>query len=423
MKIKFSNAKILTMNPDSKEIIEGELWVNDSIIEYVGKSKIAGDSFDQEIDVEGNLLMPGFKNAHSHCPMTFARSLADDMSLSEWLNTKIFPLEAKLTPENVCVYTKLAYMEYLTSGITAAFDMYYEPDAIIKASLETGFRTVLCGAINNFKESPEILEEYYQKYNKCSDMISYKLGFHAEYTTDIGIMEKVAQLAEKYQAPVYVHNSETQEEVSTCIQKYGKTPTELFTDLGLYQYGGGAFHGTYLSEQDMELIKDHKVHVVINSASNTKLASGIAPVTKMIEHDLMLGIGTDGASSNNALDMFREMYLTAVLQKAVQKDPAACSADKMLYMATVGSAKAMGLYDCDCIAAGKKADIIMIDLRQPNMQPINNIVNNLVYSGSKQNVKMTMINGKIVYEDGKFYTIDKDKVYEQANKMLRTLLG
>lgn len=423
MRIRFSNAKILTMNSDNKEIIEGELWVNDSIIEYVGESKTVADPFDQEIDVGGNLLMPGFKNAHSHCPMTFARSLADDMVLSEWLNTKIFPLEAKLKPENVYVFSKLAYMEYLTSGITAAFDMYYEPDAIIQASIESGFRTVLSGAINNFKESPELLEEYYQKYNQINDIISYQLGFHAEYTTSLEIMEKVAKLAEKYQAPVYVHNSETEDEVGACIQRYGKTPTKLFVDLGLYRYGGGAFHGTYLNEEDMDLLKENKVHVVINSASNMKLASGIAPVAKMIDRGLKLALGTDGASSNNALDMFREMYLTTVLQKGMQKDPTACPAGKMLHMATVGAAKAMGLDDCDCLEAGKKADIIMIDLKQPNMQPINNIVNNLVYSGSKQNVKMTMIDGKILYEDGKFYTINKDEIYEQANKMLCTLIG
>lgn len=422
MRIRFFHAQILTMERPFR-IFQGELWVKDSVIEYIGEEKSGTEVFDKEIDTENNLLMPGFKNAHAHCPMTFARSYADDLSLNEWLSQKIFPLEGKLTAENVYQFSKLAYMEYLTGGITAAFDMYYEPEAIVRASVDSGFRTVLCGAINNFRESPEILNEYYNKYNNYHNLISYQLGFHAEYTTDIKIMEQIAKIADKYKAPVYVHNSETKYEVEQCQNKYGKTPTKLFIDLGIYEYGGGGFHCTHLTNEDINLFKEKGIYAVLNPASNLKIASGIPPVYELFEKKLNLALGTDGPASNNALDMFREMYLTAVLPKAMKGDASVMPASEVLYMATVGGAKAMGLKECDVLAPGKCADIIMIDLRHPNMQPVNNLINNLVYSGGKQNVKMTMIGGKILYENGQFTGIDKEEVYYITNQMMGKLIG
>lgn len=420
MRSRIYNARIITMELPM-EVKSGEVWIKDDVIEYVGCKKETKEKFDKEIDAKGNLVMPGFKNAHAHCPMTFARSYADDLPLKQWLETKIFPIEAKLTDENIYVFSKLAYMEYLTSGITSAFNMYSNLDAIAKAAVDSNFRTVLCGTVNNFKDSVSLLDEHFQKFNNYDDLISHKLGFHAEYTTDLNLMKEIALLAEKYKVGVYVHNSETRLEVDECIKRYGKTPTQLFDEVGLYKYGGAAFHGVHLDDEDIEIIKKNNVHLVINSGSNLKLASGVAPVYKYLEKGVNLSLGTDGASSNNALDMFREMYLTSVLQKVSTGNAASCKAEDVLYMATVGGTNAMGLKDCDILAVGKKADLIMIDLNKPNMQPLNNIVNNLVYSGSKSNVKMTMINGKILYEDGKFLSIDEEEVYKEANKMMDSL--
>lgn len=418
-RVRIYNARILTML--TNEIEYGEVWIKDSEIEYIGPNRLSEGTFNQEIDAKQNLLMPGFKNAHAHSAMTFARSLADGMPLFDWLNQMIFPMEAKLTPEHIYYFSKLAYMEYLTSGITAAFDMYYEPEAIIRASEESGFRTVLCGAINDFKETPEILESYYQTHNQGSDLISYILGFHAEYTTSLNLMKKVSKLAEKYQAPVFVHNSETKREVEECIGRYGKTPTGIFDDIGIYQYGGGGFHCIYLNEEDVEIFKKRELYIVINPASNLKIASGIAPAFHYLQRNLKLAIGTDGASSNNALDMFREMYLTSALQKIVTEDPALGEPYEVLRMATVNGALAMGLKQSNVLAVGKKADMIMLDLERPNMQPINNIINNIVYSGSKDIVKMTIINGKILYENGDFLTIDKEEVYSNVNRLLNSI--
>lgn len=413
--IRFYNGKILTLKDDFNIIENGEVWTDGDKICYVGESKENDAVFEREIDLNGNLLMPSFKNAHTHSAMTFARSYCDDMPLQEWLYNKIFPLEALLTGDDVAALSKVAFLEYLSGGISTCFDMYYFPENMAKASVETGFRTVMCGAVNNFKESVPLLEEYYKKYNSYHDLISYQLGFHAEYTTDEKIMKGIAKLAEKYKAPVYMHSSETMEETQACINSKNKTPTELFDKLGLFNYGGGAFHSVWLCSEDMEIYKKRGVWAVINSGSNCKLASGVARVEDMLNKGINLAIGTDGPSSNNALDMFREMYLTCVLQKIKNKDASSMNANEVLKMATVGSARCMGLNDCDIIQQGKKADLIVIDLKKPSMQPVHDITKNLVYSASKDCIKLTMVNGKILYENGDFPTLDIEKIYYEAD--------
>ncbi len=412
--IRFYNGRLLSFK-NGFEITDDEVWTNGSEIAFVGKNH--DKKADREIDLNGNLLMPAFKNAHTHSAMTFARSLADDLPLQPWLYDMIFPMEAKLNESDIYTLSRLAFLEYLSSGISACFDMYYYPEAMAKASVDAGFRTVMCGAVNNFKESVSLLDEYYQKYNSYDELISYRLGFHAEYTTSKELMNGIALLAEKHEAPVFTHSSETKSEVDDCIERYGKTPTELFEELGLFNYGGGGFHSVWMSENDLEIYKKHGIWAVINAGSNSKLASGIAPLEKMQKAGINTAIGTDGPSSNNALDMFREIYLAAVTQKLKTSDAAACDAAELLKSATVGGAHCMGLYNCDIIDTGKKADLTVIDLYRPNMQPINNIIKNIVYSGSKENVKLTMINGKILYENGEFIGTDIEKIYYEAQKI------
>ena len=231
-------------------------------------------------------------------------------------------------------------------------------------------------------------------------------------------MEYVASLTQKYKAPMFVHSSETKGEVQGCIERHGVTPTVLFDKLGMYDYGGGGFHCVYMSDEDIDIFKRRKLCVVLNPASNLKLASGIAPVTRFLSEGIDLAIGTDGAASNNALDFFREMYLVTALAKCRELDASVCDANKVLEMACVGGAKAMGLIDCDCIAAGKKADMTVINLHRPNMHPLNNISKNIVYAGSKENVRLTMVNGKILYENGEFFIgEDAGKLYAEADKI------
>lgn len=414
MKTRFVNALILTMEDD--EIFEGELSVDGTFIDYVGESREGVFEFDRVIDCGGNLIMPGFKNAHTHSPMTFLRSYADDMPLDEWLHTRIFPNEALLTDENIYWNNKLAILEYLSGGITSNFDMYIAPDVVYESSKESGFRTIQTGSLNDFTLSLDKMEECYKKYNG-DDLSGYRLGIHAEYTTSRELIEGVADMAKRFKAPVYLHMHETEKEVRECVQRYKYTPTVFLERQGFFDYGGGGFHCVHMTDEDVDVFKTKKLNVVTCPASNSKLASGIAPIRRYIDENINTGIGTDGPASNNALDMFREMYLVAVLAKLREKDAAVVKAFDVLKMATCGSAHAMGLDNGDTLAAGKYADVIMLDLHAPNMQPPHDIISQIVYSAGKSNVLLTMVNGKVLYENGKYF-IDKDveEIYERCQK-------
>lgn len=419
MRIRFYNARILTMENDS--LINGELWTCDSKIEYIGDAKSSDKSFDREIDCKGNLLMPGLKNAHTHSAMTFSRSLADEYCLNDWLFKAIFPREAKLNPDLVYWYTKLALADYLAGGITSCFDMYFHRDASAKAAVETGFRYVFCGAANDFGGVDE-LESQFLKFNDYDPLVSFKLGFHAEYTTNMDNLKKISALAHKYEAPIYTHISETYEEVEGCKERYGMTPTALLDSIGMFDFGGGGFHCVWFTDEDREIFAKRGLWSVFNACSNLKLASGIAPVYKFIEKDMNIAIGTDGAGSNNALSMFREMYLSTVLSNVETHNAAAVEPFKILKAGTVGGALCMGINDSDVLKVGKNADIVMIDMDKPCMQPENNIVRNIVYSGDNSCVKMTMINGKVLYEDGQFTTIDYELTRKKCTELLTELV-
>ena len=428
MNIRLYNARILSME-ENRDIFFGEVWVKKDRIVYAGdgtdtdsiyqKLQIPCMIWDREIDCEGNLLMPGFKDAHTHSGMTLLRSYADDLPLNDWLNQQVFPVEAKLTDEDIYELTKLAVLEYLTSGITAVFDMYLTPYSIYKAFDEMGMRGVQVGGVNNFSQSPELLEEYYLELNGKSPLQSFMLGFHAEYTCSRELLMKISEIAHKYKAPVFAHLSETKAEVEGCRERYGMTPVAFLDSLGMFDYGGGGYHCVHVTEEDIAIMKKRGMYAVSNPGSNTKLASGIAPITQFLKAGVPVALGTDGPASNNCLDMFREMFLVTGLAKLKEEDAAAVDAMDVLKMATVNGAHAMGLGEADVIAEGKLADLIMIDLKTPNMQPLNNIAKNIVYSGSKINVKMTMIGGRILYENGSFLIDEKpEDIYEKANEII-----
>ena len=409
----FKNARILSMKDD--KIVFGELAVKDNKIAFIG-DHYDGLTPDRIIDCGNNLLMPGFKDAHAHTAMVFARSAADDLPLHDWLYDTIFPMEAKFESNDIYHLTKLGILEYLTSGITAAFDMYFNPPEIIRASEEMGFRTVILATSD--KEPISLLKERYEELNKEGSLISYQLGIHAEYTTSPERIKAVADLAKELHAPTFTHVCETEEEIAGCVKRYGKTPLSYLVSQGFFANGGGAFHCNYFTDEEIELCKKHGIYVITNPGSNVKLASGIAPLVKYQKAGVKLAIGTDGAASNNSLDMFKEMYLASVLQKVSLKDAAVMDGFDVLKMATVGSAHAMCLKDCDVLEVGKYADIIMIDLSNPSMQPIHNIPKNIVYAGSKDIVKMTMINGKVLYYNHEFF-VDQpiQEIYENAQRI------
>lgn len=408
---------------EGEPVFEGEVHVEGNRIVYVGPEREQEKKFDREIDCERNLLMPGFKNAHTHSAMTFLRSFADDLPLQEWLYHRIFPMEAKLQEGDIEAFARVGILEYLSSGITSNFDMYVDNFAHARASVDMGFRTVFCGEMNDFTGSLERTREEYEKLNEMNPLVSFRLGVHAEYTTGRKLLEGMADLAHEYKEPVYLHLSETEKEVRECKERYGLSPVQFLDSIGMFDYGGGGFHGVWMSEKDMEICAEKNVSIVTNPCSNAKLASGIADLIGLQEHGVNLAIGTDGPASNNALDMFREMYLAAVLQKLKKRDASAMDAGEVLRMATVGGSRAMGLSDCKTVAEGQLADLVLLDLHRPNMQPENNLVKNLVYSGSKENVKMTMVDGKILYEDGVFFVgEDPEELYRKANEIMRRVV-
>lgn len=433
MNIRLYNAMILTMEKQ-RPAFAGEVWVKNEKIVYVADREkleadrkagvVPGINWDIQLDCEGKLLMPGFKDAHTHSAMTFLRSYADDLPLEQWLHEKIFPMEAKLTGDDIYELTRLAVLEYLAGGITAVFDMYVNPEAVAESCMDTGMRCVLVPGLNNFVSSPEQVEEEYLRWNKPDSLISYQLGFHAEYTCSRELLCRVADLAHRHRAPVYTHLAETTGEVEACRARYGMTPAVFLDSLGMFEFGGGGFHCVHMTPKDMDVFRMRRLHVITNPASNLKLASGIAPIAEYERRKIPVAIGTDGPASNNCLDMFREMFLVAGLAKLREGDAAAVGAERVLRMATVHGAKAMRLNRADVIAKGKYADLILIDLEQPDMQPANNLIGNLVYSCNKSNVRMTMINGKILYRDGRYNIGESpERIYTRCNAILRRMLS
>lgn len=411
MKILFKNARILTMkNPD---IFVGDLLVVDNRIAYIGKNASAYSPFDRVVECNGNLLMPGFKNAHAHSAMVFLRGKAEAANLQEWLFDIVFPREAKLQPEDIYHLNKLAYLEYVSRGITMCYEHYFFPDSSAKAAREFGFRTLLLGTYDPVKMSVSQLVNKWHLYNdKKDDLVTYSIGFHAEYTSDEEMVKKTKEALDIVKAPFYTHISETNKEVEECIARHGCSPVKYLASNGLFNYGGGGYHCVHFSKEDIAIFKKFNMNVVSCPGSNQKLGSGVAPIKEFLDAGLNVALGTDGPASNDTLDMFHEMYLLATL--ADHQIPAY----EVLKMATVNAAHAMSMYDADVLDVDKYADIIMIKLDNGN----EDIFDQLVYHGDSNNVMLTMINGQILYEDNKFFLKESvEDIYNKVNQVIERL--
>ena len=412
MKTLLKNARILTMV--DRNITHGNIVIENNRIIYIGEDVDKYSPFDVIRDINNNLLMPGFKNAHTHSAMTFLRSKTDNYNLQDWLFKVVIPREDLLKEEDVYALSKVAFLEYLTSGITACFDQYYFPLGTAKAAQEMGMRVVLLGTYNSLYNKEDV-RRFYHLFNDKEGLVKYCFGIHAEYTCSDEEMEIMHQLIQEEKAIFFTHISETEKEVQDCYEKRGKSPVKYLIEKGMYDFGGGGYHCVHFNKDDAELFKKYNLSVVTCPGSNTKLASGIAPINQYYKLGINVAIGTDGPASNNSLDMFKEMTLIYASTKIKEKDPTVLDPFNILEMATVNGSKAMGLKDNDTLEVGKIADIIEIDLSRPNMQPINNIINNIVFSGSKDNIAMTMIDGKILYADRKFYVGEKiEDIYKQC---------
>ena len=422
MKLRFYNAKILPA-PD-EEIVEGEVRTDGDTIVGVGG---ADPSFiaEREIDCEGDLLMSGFCNAHTHAAMCLFRGAADDLPLEAWLYERIFPLEKNLTPDDVYWGTMLQIAEYVRGGITCFADMYFSPDAVYAAADRAHLCLALCCGENSAAafDVLRFIEKNYNKYSTMSDRVRYYPGLHAEYTCSEKLIAEVADFAVEAGAKTYIHLSETLQEVGECTVRHGGlTPPQYLHKLGFFENGGLAAHCVYCDRDDIALLRQSGVTPVINGGSNLKLASGIAPVYGMLSAGLRPAIGTDGTASNNAASVFREMYLYSCLQKQSMKDAAAVPAEAALAAATRDGYAALG-FRGGAVREGCFADLVRIDLRAPCMQPLADIRKNLVYSAGDANVRMTVAGGSIVYEDG-VYRIGEptEKIFSECARRQRRLL-
>lgn len=423
MKLRLYNAKILTA--PGEDIIEGEVRTEGDTIVGVGG---VDSSFlaEREIDCCGDLLMSGFCNAHTHAAMCLFRGIADDLSLEDWLYERIFPLEKNLTEDDIYWGTMLQIAEYVRNGITCFADMYFAPGAVYAAASNAHLCLALCCGENSYAHINVLrfIEENYNKYNTLSDRVRYYPGLHAEYTCSEKLLTEVADFAVEVGAKTYIHLSETLKEVGDCTVRHGGlTPPQYLHKLGFFENGGFAAHCVYCDKDDIALLHQSGVTPIINSGSNLKLASGIAPVYSMLTAGVCPALGTDGAASNNATSMFREMYLYSCLQKQAMKNAAAVTAEDALIAATESGYRALG-FRGGAIRKGNFADFIRIDLRAPSMQPLADIKKNLVYSANDANVRMTISGGEIVYEDGNFFIGESfEKIMSECKYRQQRLLS
>lgn len=432
MKHLIKNTTVLTMNEHCEILENCDVLIKDGVIARMGRHLTGDESGANVIDGRGKLLMPGMINCHCHVPMTLLRNYADDMDLQTWLFEHIFPVEDRLTEDDVYWGTLLGIMEMLSTGTTCFADMYYFMDGIASAVERSGIRAQLSrGQTCNdpgpdFSENKAMKEsiDFVKKWNGAADgRITAAMAPHAIYTCSPAYIKAIAENAEKLGVPIHVHLDETVREHEDCLKTYGKTPTAHLYDLGLFELKTIAAHCVCITDGDMDLLKEKDVSLIHCPASNLKLASGIAPVPAALSKGLNVCIGTDGASSNNNLNMWEDMYLASVLHKGSARDPKLITAHESLRMATVNGAKALGISGIGSIQEGNRADLIMIDLEKPHLKPLHNICSAVVYSAQGSDVCMTMVDGRILYQDGEFLTIDQEEVYYHLDKVCRRLFG
>jgi 5-methylthioadenosine/S-adenosylhomocysteine deaminase len=414
-------ATVITVNDQNEVIKDADVVVQDQNIVYVGIKKDWQKDFDQVIDCRGKLIAPGLVNAHGHAAMTLLRSFADDVPLMFWLEKRIWPVEAKLKREDVYWGTMLAILEMLKSGTTTFTDMYFFMDQVAEAVEEGAIRAVLSrGLVGIGEQAEKGLEESEQFINnwqgRGNGRITTMLGPHALYTCPPEYLARVLKLQEKLSCPIQIHLSETMDEVNRIKEQHGVSPTVVLRDVGLLSRPVLAAHCVHLSEEDMDIIAAHNVHVAHNPGSNLKLGSGIAPVPDLLSRNVLVGLGTDGAASNNNLDMLEEMRLAALIHKGSRMDPTIITAPQALAMATRNSAKAIFLDHVGQIASGMKADLIMLDLNKPHLIPHHDLVAHLVYAAQPSDIELVMVDGRVVMENGNMKILDEEKIIFQAQQ-------
>lgn len=419
----FTNAAALT---PCGMIEPAQVHVANGLITYVGSMQDA-PSFDAQrtIDATGHVVMPGFVNAHTHAAMTLFRGFAGDLSLLDWLH-QIWPVEDTLTGNDVYWLTNLAIAEMLKTGTTAFLDMYDFMEDVAKAVLETGIRATLSQGSTGFGDKAAKLEKARRLHSGFhgadNNRIRMMVAPHAEYTCPPEFLIQLRDLAQQLDVGIHIHIAESPAEMKDSFERNGVSPVVHLDRLGLLTGRTTAAHCVHLSDEDMDILAARGVNVAHNPGSNLKLGSGISPVPQLLARGVNVALGTDGAGSNNNLDMWQEMGLAALIHKGAQENPLVVPVQAALHMATRAGALAIDAPETGVLEAGKKADLIMVDTTGIHYRPRRELAQHLIYSGGANDVKLTMVDGRILYENGQFLTLDVARAIDEVENIAKRLL-
>lgn len=408
---------------------KANVGVSGSDIDYVSDSEPT-QKYDTVKDMSGKLLIPGLVNAHTHAAMTLLRGVGSDLNLQEWLFGKIVPIEDKLTAEDIKTGTELAMLEMISCGTTSFSDMYFFPEITAEAVLRSGMKANLNRPVQSFDPDEKGIDSrrvkeaiaLYDSYDGLGEgRLKIDFCVHAEYTCTEAVTKYLAEIIKEKRGNLHLHLSETKKEHKECIKKYGKTPLKWFYDLGALDSNAFCAHCVWVSQDDLELMKLRDIRVVHNPTSNLKLGSGFAPIQQMLDMGITVALGTDGASSNNNLNMFEEMHLAAIIHNGFTGDPTIMKPASVIKMASHSGAAVQCRNNTGEIEVGKKADIVAVDLTAPHMKPNLDTAALLCYSAQAADVTMTMVDGKILYENGEYFTLDKDRILYDVEKAVNRL--
>lgn len=409
------------------EVKQTNIFIENDKITGIG-TEPAGFKTDEVIDGKDKFVIPGLINCHTHTYMAFMRNVADDLSFMDWLFGRIDPIEQKMTDDDVYWGACLGIIEMLKTGTTCFNDMQMNPCITTKAVKDSGMRAVIArGLVGNGNDEggrKRINDTYKDmEFSKDCDRLSFMLGPHAPYTCDEEYMRIVSDEAKKNNLGIHIHLSESLSEIDQIKEKYGCSPIEMAERNGIFDVRCIAAHCVQVDDKDMDIMAKHNVNVVTNPASNMKLGNGFAPIPEMMEKGINVCLGTDGAASNNSLNLFKELHLLTLIHKGTHKTPQCISATEGFKMATINGAKALGMDDkIGSIEVGKKADLAILNLKKPSLQPINNLIAGLSYSADGTEVETVFVDGKKVVENGKVLNLDEDLVYKKVNEIIKRLI-
>lgn len=421
------NINLIPMDGKNQIIENTNIYIKDNIIIHIGEIR-EDIEVERIIDGKNKVAMPGLINAHTHIGMSLLRNFADDLPLHDWLTKKIWPTEAKLNAKDIYWGSLLSMVEMIQSGTTAFCDMYFFMDEVGKGLEESGIRGVLTRGLiedNQAQVKLDETKELFKTWNgRGNGRIKVMVAPHAPYTCSPDFLKETVKLARELNTGLHIHLSETKKEVEDSFNLYGKSPIKHVYDLELFDLHTIAAHCVHVDDEDIEIMKEKNVFPVNNPGSNLKLASGFAPVDKMLKRGIPIALGTDGSSSNNNLNMFEEINLAAIINKAVNLDAVSVPAISALEMGTINGARALQWdREIGSIEVGKKADMILIDIDKPHLYPHHNLISSLAYGVQASDVDTVIVDGKIIMEEREIKTLDVEKIKFMAEKHAKDLIN